>query len=410
MFLSDNMGIESVRADFPLLQKKVDGRPFIYFDSACTALKPKQVIDAVVAYYSEYTACAGRSVHKLARRTTDEFEGARKKVARFINAARPEEIIWTRNTTEAINLVAHGFAFKPGDKVLTTNLEHSSGLLPWQDIAASSNVTLDFVQCSREGELSIEDFKRKIDRKTKLVSVIHASNVMGTRAPLAEIVKIAHENGALVLADAAQSVPHFPVDVRKLDVDFLAFSGHKMCGPTGIGCLYGKKDMLEQLRPQILGGETILDADMKSFIPAGVPQRFEGGIQHYAGAIGLGAAIDYLSSIGTKKIEEHEKELAKLLLDGLKTVKGVELLGPSDHRKRGALAAFNIKGMAPHDIALMLNEQNIFVRSGMHCAYPLHKALGLPGGSARASLYFYNTKEEVSTFVEKLGKIAATFG
>ena len=404
------MDIEKIREDFPILQKKINGKSFIYFDSACTSLKPKQMIDAVLAYYTEYTGCAGRSVHKFATKTTEEFEKAREKIAKFINAKRTEEIIWTKNTTEAINLVAHSFKFNKGEKVLTTNLEHSSGLMPWQLKAEKGDIILDFVLCNSDGEFKIEDFKNKIDRKTKLVSIIHASNVTATRTPLEEIIKIAHDNGSLVLVDGAQSVPHFPVDVRKLDIDFLAWSGHKMCGPTGIGCLYGKYDLLKELQPFILGGETIKDADLNYYVLDELPHRLEGGIQNYAGAIGLGAAVDYLSSIGMRNIENYEKELAKLLVEGLLTISGIDLIGPKDYKKRGALASFNIKGMEPHDVAIMLDEQNIFVRSGMHCAYPIHKFLHEYKGSVRASLYFYNTKEEVKVFIEKISNIAKTFG
>jgi len=404
------MDINKIREDFPILQKKVDGKPFIYLDSACTTLKPKKVIDAILGYYTEYTGCAGRSVHKFATRTTEEFEKAREKIAKFINAKRAEEIIWTRNTTEAINLVAHSFKFDKGDKVITTNLEHTSGLLPWQLKAQRGEIVLDFVLCDNDGEFKVEDFKNKIDKKTRLVSIIHASNVTGTKAPLEEIIKIAHDNGSLVLVDGAQSVPHYPIDVRKLDIDFLCFSGHKMCGPTGIGCLYGKYDLLKEFQPFIAGGETVKDIDLKTCTLEDLPQRLEGGIQHYAGGIGLGAAVDYLSSIGMKNIETYEKELAQPLIDGLLSIPGIDLIGPKDYKKKGALAAFNIKGMEPHDIAIMLDEQNIFVRSGMHCAYPIHKFLHDPKGSVRASLYFYNTKEEVKTFIEKLNDIAKTFG
>lgn len=403
------MDAERIRSDFPILQKKVNGKPFIYFDNACTSLKPKTVIDAVVAYYTEYTGCAGRSLHKFATRTTNEFEGAREKIAKFINAKRSEEIVWTKNTTEAINLVSHGLNLSRGDKVVTTNLEHTSGLLPWQMRAATGDITLDFVLCNNEGEFKIEDFKSKIDRRTRLVSIIHASNVTATRSPLEEIIKIAHDNGSLVLVDGAQSVPHTKIDVRKLDADFLAFSGHKLCGPTGIGCLYGKYELLKDLKPFIVGGETVKDIDLKTCVPEDVPQRFEAGIQNYAGAIGLGVAVDYLTSIGMKNIENYEKELSKLLVEGLISIPNLNLIGPKDYNKRSALAAFNIEGMEPHDVAIMLDEQNIFVRSGMHCAYPIHKFLHDAKGSVRASLYFYNTKEEVKTFVEKLSNITKTF-
>lgn len=398
------MDVEKIRKDFPVIKTGI-----IYFDSACTTLKPRQVVDAIVEYYTEYTGCAGRSIHKLATKTTEKFEEAREKMARFINAKESSEIIWTKNTTEAINLVAHGFNFNREDKVITTNLEHTSGLLPWQFLADRGSINLDFVLCSKEGEFDLEKFEEKIDKKTKLISVIFGSNVTGTIAPVKEIIKIAHDNGSLVLVDGAQSVPHYTIDVRKLDIDFLAFSGHKMCGPTGIGCLYGKYDLLKELEPFIIGGETIKDADLKTHVLEDIPQRFEGGIQNYAGAIGLGAAIDYLSSIGMKNIEEYEKGLVKFLIEGLLTVPSIDLIGPRDYNKKGDLVSFNIKGMEPHDVAIMLDEQNIFVRSGMQCAYPIHKCMNQPKGSARASLYFYNTKEEIKTFIEKLTNIAKAF-
>jgi len=404
------LDVNKIRKDFPLLQRMINGKPIIYFDNACTTQKPQQVVDAIVKYYTEYTACAGRSVHKLAIKTTEEFEKAREKLAKFINAKRTEEIVWTKNTTEAMNLISHSFKFEKGDKVLTTNLEHSSGLVPWQLRAEMGDIILDFVLCNKEGEFNIKDFQEKIDKKTKLVSIIYASNVTGTKTPLNEIIKIAHDNDSLVLADAAQAAPHFPIDVKKLDVDFLAFSAHKMCGSTGMGCLYGKYELLKQLQPFILGGETIKDADLKYHVLEDIPQRFEGGIQNYAGAIGFGAAVDYLSKIGMKNIESYEKELTKDLIEGLLTIPNLELIGPKDWKKKGAIASFNIKGMEPHDVAIVLDESNICVRSGMHCAYPIHKFLHFEKGSVRASLYFYNTKEEIKIFIEKLTNIAKTLG
>lgn len=395
------MDIEKIRTDFPVIRNT----KIIYFDNACTSLKPKQMVDAVVRYYTEYTSCAGRSTHKLATRTTEEFEGARKKVARFIGAKRPEEIIWMGNATEAINLVSRSFKFEKGDRVLTTNLEHTSGLLPWRVLADRGMIGLDFVLCNENGEFDIEEFKKKITRHTKLVSLVFTSNVTGTTAPLKEIVKIAHDSGAAVLADGAQTVPHFRVDVKKLDVDFLAFSGHKMCGPTGIGCLYGKQERLEQLEPFIIGGETISDANLDSYVPKELPHRLEAGIQNYAGAIGLGAATDYLSGIGMENIEKYEKELAKALIEGLLLVPNLSLIGPKNPERRDALASFTIKGMNPHDIAMLLDRENIAIRSGMQCAYPFHKFVGAAKGSARASLYFYNTKEEIRIFLEKLNSI-----
>ena len=404
-FKGNNMNVEKIREDFPLIKKS----HIIYFDSACTTLKPQQVVDAIVEYYTEYTGCAGRSIHKLATKTTEKFEEAREKVARFINAKDSAEIIWTKNTTEAMNLVAHGFNFKKGDSVITTNLEHSSGLLPWQVLADKGIIDLDFVLCNKDGEFDVEKFKEKIDKKTKLVSIVFTSNVTGTTAPLKEIVKIAHDSGAVVIADGAQAVPHIEIDVRKLDVDFLAFSGHKMCGPTGIGCLYGKKNLLEKLKPFIVGGETIRDAELKTHVFDDIPNRLEAGIQHYAGAIGFGAAVDYLTKIGMKNIEEHEKKLAKSLIEGLLKISNLSLIGTEDWRKRNALASFNIEGMEPHDVATFLDKENIAVRSGMHCAYPFHKFVGKSKGSVRASLYFYNTEEEIEIFLKKLNNIVKTF-
>jgi cysteine desulfurase/selenocysteine lyase len=400
------LDVEKIREDFPILK----GGNLIYFDNACTTLKPRQVVDAVSRYYTEYPACALRSIHKMAVRATEEFEGAREKVAKFINAKRKEEVIWTKNATEAINLVSNSFRFEKGDKVVTTNLEHSSGLIPWLVQANRGRVNLDFVTANESGEFEISDFEEKIDEKTKLVSVIFSSNVTGTTSPLDKIVKIAHDRGAAVLADAAQAVPRFPVDVRKLDVDFLAFSAHKMCGPTGIGCLYGKKERLEDLSQFIVGGETIKDADMSSFVPEEIPTKFEAGIQDYAGAIGFGAAIDYLSEIGMGNIEQHERDLSKPLIEGLNGVPNLRLIGSPDWKKRNALAAFNIKGIEPHDVASLLDNDNIAVRSGMHCAYPFHKSLNEKKGSVRASLYFYNTPGEIEIFIDKLKTIAKTLG
>lgn len=408
------MDVDKIRQDFPLLQK----RKIIYFDNACTTLKPQQVIDAVLGYYSDYTGCAGRSIHKLATETTEVFEKAREKISKFVNARKHEEIVWTKNTTEAMNIVAHGLKFERGDKVLSTNLEHTSGTLPWVIKQKAGKIDLDFVFCNQEGIFNIEDFKEKIDSKTKLVSIVFTSNVTATKAPLKEIIEIAHDKGALVLADAAQTAPHLHIDVKELDVDFMGVSGHKMCAPTGIGFLYGKMDLLKQLSPLVVGGETIKDIDLGSgegckecsFVFEDVPLRFEPGIQHYAGAIGFGAAVEYLSTIGMKNIEAHEKELSKALVEGLLEIPKLQIIGPKDWNKRGSLAAFFIEGMNPHDIAIMLDEHNICVRSGMHCAYPFHKFIKMPKGTARASLYFYNTKEEVKIFLEKLNNLSKTFG
>ena len=401
------MNVERIREDFPFLKQKINGKPIIYLDNACTTLKCQQVVDAVVEYYTEYTGCAGRSIHKISKKTDEKFEESRNKVAKFVNA-KSDEIIWTRNATEAINLVAKSFDFNKGGKVVTTNLEHSSGLIPWQVLSEKGAIDLDFVLCNKDGGFDLEKFKEKIDKKTRLISIIFSSNVTGTTVPIKDIVKMAHDNNALVLADGAQAVPHLPVDVKKLDLDFLAFSGHKMCGPTGIGCLYGKKELLEKLTPFMVGGETITDAELRSHVFDKLPHRLEGGIQHYAGAIGLGAAVDYLRKIGMSDIEKYEKELSKELIEGLLNIPHLSLIGPKDWKRRNALAAFVIKGINPHDIAMILDHDNICIRSGMHCAYPIHKFLNEPKGSARASLYFYNTKDEIKFFIEKLNHIVKT--
>ena len=283
-------------------------------------------------------------------------------------------------------------------------------MIPYQVLADKGAIELDFVLCNKEGEFKLEDFEQKIGNSTKLVSIIFASNVSGTIAPIKDIVKIAHEKGALVLVDGAQAVPHLPVDVKKLDIDFLGFSGHKLCGPTGIGCLYGKGDLLEKLSPFIVGGETIVDADLRSHTFESLPHRLEGGIQNYAGAIGLGAAVDYLRNVGMDNIEKYENELAKDLVEGLINVPKLNLIGPTDWKRKNALASFNVKGMGPHDIAMLLDKENICIRSGAHCTYPFHKFIECPKGSARASLNFYNTKEEITIFLEKLNHIVKTLG
>jgi len=393
--------LHNLRNDFPLLQK----RKVVYFDNACTTLKPKQVIDAVNAYYSEYSGCAGRSVHKISRETEAAFEGARKKIADFIGA-NEHETVFTRNTTEAINLVSKSLDFSKRKKVVLTNMEHHSALLPFQVLKTAGKIDLEFVTADEEGLVCAEGFEEKIDSKTRLVVVHHTTNTTGTTAPMAEIAKIAHDNGALVLVDGAQGVPHYPVNVKKLGVDFLGFSGHKMLGPTGIGGLYARKELLEEMPPFIVGGETVTHVSLESCVFEKPPHKFEGGIQHYAGAIGLAAAVDYLKKAGMHRIEEHEKKLAKKLIGGLLAVDGARVYGPGDPAKKCALVAFNVKKIDPREVALMLNEHGIAVRSGFFCAEPAMRHMNAPHGAARASLYLYNTEEEIDQFLSTLAKIA----
>lgn len=401
------MDPEKIRKDFPVLESKVRGKPVIYFDSACVALKPRQVMEAMNSYYSDFTACHGRSIHDWSKRTTEEYEGARAKIARLINA-RKEECIFTRNTTEGINLVAHSIGLARGDRVITTNLEHNSNLIPWMHLSKKIGIKHEMTLVGPEGEFNIEDFKEKLGKGTRLVSVIHSSNVTGTTMPAKEIAKIAHENGSLVLLDCAQSAPHRKIDVKDMDADFIAFSCHKMLGPSGIGVLYGKKHLLEEMEPFLLGGETVKDVGSDGYVLEEPPAKFEAGLQNYSGAIGAGAAADYLMRIGMDNVENYEHELARELLAGFEGFSHSKVYGPRDYRRRGALVAFSLDSMNPHEVALMLSERNIFVRSGMHCVHTYHKeVLGLKEGTVRPSLYIYNTKEEIARFFEELEKIAA---
>lgn len=398
---------DKVRKDFPILEKKLRGRPVIYFDSACVALKPKQVIGAMDSYYTDFTACHGRSIHDWSKRTTEEFEGARARIARFINAKK-EECVFTRNTTEGINLVAHSIGLARGDKVVTTNLEHNSNLVPWMYLSKKTGIRHEMTLVDKEGEFDVEDFKKRLDKNTKLVSVIHSSNVMGTTMPAKEISEMAHDNGSLVMFDCAQSAPHRRLDVRDMGADFIAFSCHKMLGPSGTGVLYGRKHLLETMGPFLVGGETVKDVDAKGYVLEEPPAKFEAGLQNYSGAIGAGAAAEYLMGIGMDNVEKYEHELAKELLAGFERFSHSTVYGPRDYRRRGALVAFSLDHMNPHEVALMLSERNIFVRSGMHCVHAYHKGfLGAKDGTVRPSLYIYNTKEEIAEFFGELEKIAA---
>lgn len=394
-----SLDVEKIRKDFPILKKN-----FVYLDSACTTLKPKAVIDAVLKYYKEIAACAGRSVHDLSIESTREFENARKIVAGFINA-KPNEIVWTKNTTEAINLVAHSLAFKKGDKIVVTNSEHHSNLLPWQ-LLMKKGAKLDFVFCDDEGKFNLEDFEKRL-KGANLLAVQHVSNVTGVIHPIKDIVKIAHDNDALVVVDGAQSVPHIKTDVKKIGCDFLAFSGHKMLGPSGIGCLYGKYDLLEDLDVFMVGGETVEDVKLREVKFSKPPHKFEAGIQHYAGAIGLGAAVKYLQKIGLDNIHAHERKLIKIMLQ-LCDEKSISYYGPKSDEKVGVFA-FNINGIDFHDAASLYNNKKIYVRSGMHCALPLMNHFGV-SGSIRASLYLYNTESEVEKFIAATKDIIKIFG
>lgn len=398
------LDVEKIREDFPVLKKTVNNKPIIYMDSACMTLRPIQVIDKINEYYREYPSCGERSLHKLGKRVDEEVEKSRNIIKKFINAKRMEEIVFTKNTTEGINLLANSLGLKQGDIVLGTDKEHNSNLLPWQKLA-SEGVKYEVVMSGKDDNFSFENFKEKMNRGVKLVSMVHMSNLDGTTTPAKEIVKTAHENEALVLLDGAQSVPHRPLDVRKLDVDFLAFSGHKMMGPSGIGVLYGKKDLLEKLPAFMVGGGTVVDTTHYEAKFEELPQKFEAGLQNYAGIIGLGGAAKYLMKIGKENIEKHEIELNRRVTEGVEGFERLSLIGPGEAEKRGGIISFNINGVSSHEIAMMMDEmENICVRSGAHCVHSWFNAHKLDG-SVRASLYIYNTPEECDKFVETLKRV-----
>ncbi len=402
------MDTSKIRNDFPALSKNPG---LIYFDNACTTLKPKKVIDAITAYYSEYSACAGRSNHSLSRKTDEAFSRSRETVAKFIHA-KPEAVVWVRNTTEGINTVAEGFDYSKRKKVLTSNLEHHSMLLPFQRLMHEGKISLEFVKADSQGRFDPAMWEGAIDSQTALVAVHHTTNTTGASPPLQQIITAAHGHGAKVLLDCAQGAPHSPIDLGKLDADFIAFSSHKMCGPTGVGVLAGKAEALESLRTHNIGGETISSATLDSHVPLPLPKRFEAGIQHYAGAIGLAAACDYLSSIGMGKISEHEKMLVQALVREIESdselCKKITIYGPADPRLRNsAILSFNLSGITAHQVSITADKiSGIALRSGLFCAQPAMEHFGAQGGAVRASLYLYNTQDEIVKCVQTLKQIS----
>lgn len=393
------MNFAEIKTDFPIL------KDIIYMDSASTSLTPEPVLNAVLKYYREYNANVGRGVHRLSQIASQKYKDAHRKVADFISA-NEEEVIFTKNTTEAINMVASGLKWKTGDKVVTTLLEHHSNFLPWLRLK-NFGVALDIVKPDKNGKFNISDFEEVIDDKKRLVAVTHVSNVLGTITPIEEISAICKKKNALLLVDGAQSVPHIPVNVKELGCDFLCFSGHKMLGPTGTGILWMKEDFFDRLEPLNFGGGMIDDVSFNSYKLTSGYERFEGGTPNIAGGIGLGRAIDYLKKIGMDKIKDHEAKLTERLLEGLLEIRRVEIYGSLNLKERIGVVSFNIKGLNPHDVALMLDEaSNIMVRSGHHCCMPLMKYLGLKEGAVRVSLYLYNTEEEIDTFLETINEIA----
>ncbi|GAA0850492.1 cysteine desulfurase SufS [Bifidobacterium pullorum subsp. gallinarum] len=402
--------IASVRKQFPILHQEINGHPLVYLDNAATSQKPQVVIDAVRRYYEWENSNVHRGVHTLGSRATDAYEGAREKVARFINAESSEQIIFTRGTTTALNLVASSYARSvcgPGDEIVLTEMEHHSNLIPWQQAALAVGATLKYIPLQPDGSIRVEDVEAIVTERTKVVAIAYVSNVMGIVHPVKQIAEIAHRHGAVVVVDGAQSTPHMKVDVQDLDCDFYALSGHKMCAPTGIGALYGKKALLESMEPIEFGGEMINDVGLYESNWKELPWKFEGGTPIIAGAVGLGAAIDFLEEIGMDAIEQHETQLAAYAMNRMSEIEGITIYGPRE-RKVG-LVTFNLGDVHPHDVATVLDAQGIAIRAGHHCCQPLMRWLKV-SSTARASFYLYNTEEDVDRLVSALIQTKEYFG
>lgn len=406
------LDIEAIRKDFPILQREIHpGKQLVYLDSAATAQKPTRVIEAMDRYYRWSNANIHRGVHVLAEEATMLYEDARRNVAGFIGARDAREIIFTRNTTEAINLVAYSWGranLQAGDVIILTEMEHHSNLVPWQMLAQERQVRLEFIPVTDDGLLDMEEYQKLLMLAPKLVAFTQMSNVLGTINPAGEIIRLAHDAGAITLVDGAQSVPHIPVNVVDLDVDFLAFSAHKMCGPMGSGVLYGKTALLEKMPPFLGGGDMIRKVMLRSYAPNSIPHKFEAGTPAVAEAIGLSAAVDYLNSIGMDAIAAHEHEIVSYALEQLNQIPGVRILGPDADRK-GGVVSFTMDIAHPHDVAQILDRHGIAVRAGHHCAMPLHDRYQIPA-TTRASFYIYSTREEVDHLVQGLEQVKAIFG
>ncbi|WP_312468940.1 cysteine desulfurase [Neobacillus sp.] len=405
------MNIQDIRKQFPILDQEVNGNPLVYLDSSATSQKPLQVIETIEKYYREINSNVHRGVHTLGTRATDAYEGAREKVRKFINAKSTQEVIFTKGTTTSLNTVAASYAaanLKEGDEIVITYMEHHSNIIPWQQVARRTGAQLKYIPLQEDGTISLDDVRATITTNTKIVSVMHVSNVLGVINPVKEIAQIAHENGAIMVVDGAQSAPHMKVDVQDLDCDFLAFSGHKMCGPTGIGVLYGKKHLLENMEPIEFGGEMIDFVQLYESTWKELPWKFEGGTPIIAGAIGLGAAIDFLNDIGLDNIAEHDQKLAAYALEKMAAIEGMTIYGPFDPAKRTGMVTFNLADVHPHDVATVLDAEGIAVRAGHHCAQPLMKWLKA-SATARASFYLYNSEEDIDKLVEGLVKTKEYF-
>ncbi|WP_434752006.1 cysteine desulfurase [Paenibacillus amylolyticus] len=400
----------SIREQFPILHQEINGHPLVYLDSAATSQKPRAVIDAVKHYYEYENSNVHRGVHTLGSRATDAYEGAREKVAKFINARRTQEIIFTRGTTTALNLVASSYAranCKEGDEIVLTQMEHHSNLIPWQQVAKETGATLKYIPLQPDGHIELADVEQTITNKTKVVAIAYVSNVMGLVHPVKQIAEIAHRNGAVIVVDGAQSSPHMKVDVQDLDCDFYALSGHKMCAPTGIGALYGKKALLESMEPIEFGGEMINDVGLYDSNWKELPWKFEGGTPIIAGAVGLGAAIDFLEQIGMDEIAHHEGVLAAYATERLSEIDGLTIYGPA--KRHVGVVTFNLGDVHPHDVATVLDASGIAIRAGHHCCQPLMRWLEV-SSTARASFYLYNNEQDVDRLVSALIQTKEYFG
>ena len=404
--------LSHLRADFPLLQRQMNGRPLVYLDSAATSQKPVQVLDAMDVYYRRHNANVHRGAHTLAQEATNLYEGARAKVAAFIKAASPREVVFTRGATSAINTVAYGWGLyhlRPGDRILLTTLEHHANIVPWQLICRHTGAQLVYLPFTPDYRADAEGLEGLLDERVKVVGISGMSNVLGTIPPVAEVAAAARAVGAITVVDAAQMTPHLPTDVQALGADFLAFSAHKMLGPTGIGALWGRLDLLEAMEPAEGGGEMIRDVGLHESSWAPVPHKFEAGTPPIAEAVGFGAAVDYLSAIGMDEVRRHEADLTGYALGRLAEVPGLTVYGPADVTRRGGAVSFTLADIHPHDLATILDEQGIAVRAGHHCAKPLHRLLGIPA-TARASFYVYNTRQEVDALIPALAEARRLFG
>lgn len=402
---------EKLLQDFSILHQSVNDEPLVYLDNAATTQKPQAVLDKVLAYYEYANANVHRGVHTLSDRATTQYEQSRETVRQFINAKDASEVIFTRGTTTSLNWVAKNLGahvLTEEDEILISYMEHHSNIIPWQQIAKTTGATLRYIELTEDGRLDIEDARQKINSKTKILSITHVSNVLGVVNPIKALANLVHEQGGVIVVDGAQAVPHMTVDVQELDADFYAFSGHKMCGPTGIGVLYGKRKWLEAIEPIEFGGEMIQVVDLQASTWADIPHKFEAGTPNIAGAIGLAAAIDYLEEIGMDQIYNHEQELVTYTLEKMKQIEGLSIYGPTDARLRSGVITFNIDGVHPHDVATAMDMEGVAIRAGHHCAQPLMNYMKQPA-TARASFYLYNTKADADKLIEAIQKTKEFF-